>query len=616
MFGRLLLFITSLMVLLVVVPVSTAQATSPWYAVIYQPETDTLAWVNASGQQSSVPRPTLPNEAEFRDLRISPNGRTMVIVSQRIDGLEQLGVYDFAAGGFVQTHLSQPGEQIHLGSKNIFSANSQFFAVGLFSGDFSNPAWRVILFEAVSGNAAAFIDHTHPDAPDAPLSAPSVQYLDSTAVHFQLIPQAVGGTAVWPAYAWQAFGFNPVGPAIAESGYNRANMDILLLTGEIATAYKDETFPAAPLDGQTPDFNAVGRGFPSLAASLTTAHVDSTRFHLTARWANGGQWILFYSTDAMNNDYWNAILADGAPGNNGHMPFDPGIIQVIGTSDGYLALNDTRLLSFTSGFMANTAQPILQLSAADRVMYVTPIGVTFTLAQLPGAAAQALTPTPIIPAAVVTPAVPDVVTPQAPPPAPVDCSQALPPRVNIGVQARVIPAAGSLNLRQQPNGAIITALAGGDEFTVVGGFVCDNGLHWWQIDRFGTVGWVAESTFTEYFIEPYIPPPPMPPGPGNEGVPVEAGCEQAPASRLSAGSNATVVQDQLRPHISPNGEIIPQRFLMSGTSVSVTAGPECAGGYRWWLVLGQARVGRIGQQMEPVQGWVSEGQDGTYNLEP
>src|SRR5689334_5188358 len=47
---------------------------TPWYAVVYQPATNTLHWVNAAGEQVVLPRPTLPDEAQYRDLRISPNG--------------------------------------------------------------------------------------------------------------------------------------------------------------------------------------------------------------------------------------------------------------------------------------------------------------------------------------------------------------------------------------------------------------------------------------------------------------------------------------------------------------------------------------------------------------
>ena len=463
MIRRSSLLLVVLMLLLVLVPASAAQSpgSSPWYAVVYQPQTEMLVWANALGWQGALPRPALPNEAEFRDLRISPDGRTMLLLSRRADGVEQLGVYDFASASLLQTHIAQAGEQINLGSRNIFSVNSQYFAVGLFGGDFTNPTWRVILFETATGNAVAFIDQTHPESPEVPLSAPIVQYVDGRSVHFQLVRQAVGASAVNPAYAWQVFGSDPTSPTLIESAYTRANADVLLLTGEVATTLKDEAYPTAPMEGQTPDFNVVARGYPRPDGVYQAAHVDSTRFHLTARWASGGSSILFYSTDPANGYYWNVIAAGGTPGNNAHRPLDSRITQAFGTSDGYLTVDESHLLAFYGQLGPEIAQPVMQLSPGDRIAYVTPIGITFTLAQLPGVGQPAVAATATVPAVVTPP--PQVVTPPAPPALPVDCSQALPPRVAIGNHARVIPAAGSLNLRQQPNGAIITALAGGSD---------------------------------------------------------------------------------------------------------------------------------------------------------
>lgn len=610
---RSLVLLVSLL-LLAAIPGAAAQSlpASLWYSVIYQPQTDQLVWVNADGQQASLPRPRIDGEGEFLDVRISPNGRTMVMVSRLVDGREAIGVYDMASSAFVATHNAQPGEHVVAGGSNIFTANSQYFAVGFFAGDFTTPTWRVILFDAATGDRVAFIDNTHPEAPEANLFAPTVQYLSGTSVHFQLVLQAVGASAVHLAYAWNAFGADPTAPTLAKSDYVRSNIDILPLTGEVVTTYKDEAYPSAPMDGQTPDFNAVGRGIPRPDSAYTPVHVDSTRFHLAARWASGGDWILFYSTDAMNNSYWNVVRADGRPGNNTHVPLEPRIRQALGTSDGYLTLDDTRLLSFGSDPLSALSQPLMQLNAGDRIVYVTPIGVTFMATPWGGPTAQPVTPTPETPVFIPTP----TNTPVAPPPAPVDCSLVLPPRVGIGSHARVVPSTGNLNLRQQPNGAILLVMSGGDEFDIIGGFVCVDGLHWWQINRGGAIGWVAESTSGGYFIEPYIAPPAPEIITDTPPPPVEAGCELALPSRLSAGTNVTILRDQVRPYVSANGEIIPQRFFMEGTSVSVTAGPTCAGGSRWWLVLGQANVARFGQQQAATQGWVREDQDGTYNLSP
>lgn len=625
MIKRSIIILVGLVMLVTALPAyAQALPLSPWYAVVYQPETDTLHWINGAGEQTSIPRPMLPNEAQYLDMRISPNGQQMVMVSQLNSGLESIGIYDFASGVFLQTHQANVGEQIELGGENIFSANSQYFAVGLFSGDFENPAWRVILFESQTGNATAFIDHTHPDAPEVQLSAPSVQYLDGMFVHFQLIPQSVGGWHTWPAFAWQAFGFDPAIPAISESPYARADVKVLPLTGQAVMSFADENFAAVPPDGPGSNFNAIGTGILANSDVLTTVHADGTRYHYETRWAKGGEWILFSSNDMLNNKYWNIVLANGTPGNNSHMPFDPQFTHTFGTSDGYLLVNNTFNLFYTNGFMPNTALNIAQLTPQSKVVYVTPIGVNFMLAQVSNGNAQPLAITPTNAVNIVTPT-PQPITET--PVAPVDCSTAPAQRVGIGTQARVLPSMGGLNLRQNPNSTIIATLSGGDTFNVIGGSICDGGLYWWQIDRFGLVGWLAEGTATGYFIEPYAGPPvtdatdtPVPPPPPEEedefvGPPAPT-CDSALATRVSVGNSATIVAGELRPRNGPNGEVIARRFFQSGTSVSITAGPECSGNQFWWLVTGPAKIGRIGNQVEMIQAWIPEASSNAYNIAP
>ncbi len=579
-------------------------ASSAWYAVVYQPESDSLHWINAQGQQAQMPRPHLPDEVAYGDLRISPNGHHMVMVAQLSNGNQAVGIYSFPVGAFVAVHTAQPGETIHLGGENIFSANSDYAAVGFFSGDFANPAWRVILFETQSGAAIAFIDHTHPDAPEVQLSAPAVQYIDGLYVHFQLIPQSVGGWHTWPAYAWRVFGFDPAAPVLIESPYSRAEIQIQLLTGNAVMSYADANFAAMPPDGQQLNFNAIGTAVLANGNTLTPVHADATHYLMAAKWAKGGEWILFLSDDAQNNRAWNIVLAAGTPGNNSYLPFDAQFVEVYGTSDGYLLVNAANGLYYTNGFSPNTAQQVGQLTPNGKVVYVTPIGVEFSLAQLPapnGGGVQ-VTPPPVI----VTPP-PVVVT--VPPPATDDCSAALPQRVSIGSQARVVPAMGGLNLRQTPNGTVLTTLSGGDTFNIIGGPICADNLYWWQVDRSGTIGWLAEGS-SSYYIEPYNGEPPFEPP-----LVAPTGCEQALPPRLTIGGTAIILDDQ-RPYNGPAGEMIPQRFYRSGTVVTVNAGPECAGGQYWWLITGQAQIGRIGQNFESVQGWVSEAEPGSYSLAP
>ena len=601
------------LVLFMLVPSTQAQAlpASPWYTIVYQPENNSLRWINAAGEQAVIARPMLPGETQLLGMRFSPDGRRAVFVAMLNNGLQALGLYNLETMAFVQIHQAQPGENISLGGDNIFSANSQYFAMGFFSGDFASPAWRVFLFDAQTGASSAFIDHTHPDAPQVQLSEPSVQLLDGSYVHFQLIPQAVGGSYNWPAYAWQVFGFNAGSSAMSESPYTHTDVEIQLLTGRSTFPYADANFALAPQNGPAPVLNAIGWGILSNGSDLNTVHADSTRYHLRTRWAKGGDWLLFLTDDAQNNSYWNIVLADGTPGNNSHMPFDPQFIDVYGTSDGYLLVNDSYNLFYTNGFMPNTAMNIAQLTASSQIVYVTPIGVNFMLGNLSGQPTVLVAP--VAPPTIIT------ATPQAPElVGPVDCSLAPPQRVSIGNLGRVLPSMGGLNMRQTPNGAIVTTLEGGNAFDVIGGAICDNGLYWWQVDRSGVIGWVAEGSANGYFIEPFdgVVPPPQPPQPAGDGLalpPAPTGCALAP--RLSVGGSAIVI-NQMRPHDAANGNAMTMLMYTVGTSLAVNNGPQCVNGQNWWLVTGEAKVGRIGNRSEITQGWIAEGTDGVYNVAP
>jgi hypothetical protein len=481
----------------------------------------------------------------------------------------------------------------------------------LYSGDFGNPAWRVILFEVATGNAVAFIDHTYPGLPASTLVAPAVQYIDGTSVHFQLIRMATERSMIYPAFAWRVFGFDAAAPLLAESSYTAADLQILPLTGIVVLPYKNPDYPAALLEGPGPDANAIGVGLLSDGAPLIAKHIDSTRYHTATRWAKAGEWILFLSSDIDGNRYWSTILGTGTPGNNSQIPFDPQYIDAYGTSDGYLLTKANGELVYSNGFNPTTAPTIATFDASASVIYVTPIGIPFMLNQLPGGQTLVVTPPPVI----VTPVPPVIVTP-VPPAA---CASAPAARVTVGGMARVALHT-NLNVRGQPAGSIVATFTPGTTFYIVAGAVCADDLYWWQIERNGTFGWVAEALPGEYLIEPYAGPmSPDPVEPPVVEVPPDApptGCENTLPPRLTIGTSAMVLADSLRPHNGPGGEIIPQRWYLSGTGVMVTAGPECTGGQYWWLVTGDVKIGRIGNRTESVQGWVVEGGNGAYNIAP
>ena len=582
---------------------------TPWYVVVYQPETDSLHWINPGGEQASMPRPKLNDEVQYLDMRIAPDGQTLVMTAQLDNGLQALGIYNLATGVFVQTHIAQPGETINLGGRHIFTAKSDFFAVGISGGDFTNPIWRVVLLDSEDGDVATFIDHTYPEAPDLPLSVPSVQVVDSAFVHFHMIPQGVGGASEWPAYAWRAF-FNPgpLNPYILESPYTQAEMDRLPNDGRVAVAYTDEVYASAAPNGMLPNFNAVGWNTPdSEDASMTTVHADSSRYHLAARWTHGGQWLLFLSDDATGNRYWNIVLANGTPDDNSFIALSPEIEQVYGLTNGYLLVNDSNMLIYSDGFNPNTAPGLVQLTAASEIVYVTPIGAAFQLEAIANATtnnSRQIFITPSVPAQPQQPTLQSVL----------DCSLAPPQRVSIGSGARVVPSVGGLNLRTEPNQSILLTMMGGDTLDVIGGPICDEGLFWWQISHSGTVGWVAEATANGYFIEPYEGSPPSAPD-----VPTEEPafvCEGARETRLTVGVQALFIANQ-GPRTSPNGDAIADRAFMSGTRARVDAGPQCVGGQIWWQVSGFGRNTATDQATDINGAWVAETTtSGQYRMGP
>ncbi|HRF99218.1 MAG TPA: hypothetical protein PLZ51_28595, partial [Aggregatilineales bacterium] len=141
---------------------------SLWYGVVWNRDSDTLHWINHVGEQASIARPKLPNEAGVGvSFYISPNGRYMVIHGQLKNGRDGLGFYDLQAGAFLQTHEAQAGEVIITTEHNPFTLNSQYVGVGLRNGD----TWRVITFDVTTGHSVGEITSAHPSLPQGYIPA-------------------------------------------------------------------------------------------------------------------------------------------------------------------------------------------------------------------------------------------------------------------------------------------------------------------------------------------------------------------------------------------------------------------------------------------------------------
>ncbi len=88
---------------------------------------------------------------------------------------------------------------------------------------------------------------------------------------------------------------------------------------------------------------------------------------------------------------------------------------------------------------------------------------------------------------------------------PVSCGNALPPRLVVGHIGIVSHDTTPNNLRSQPAvGEVIGQIQPGEDFTVMAGPECVDGMYWWQVDYNGTVGWTAEGDSREYWLTPTI----------------------------------------------------------------------------------------------------------------
>lgn len=85
------------------------------------------------------------------------------------------------------------------------------------------------------------------------------------------------------------------------------------------------------------------------------------------------------------------------------------------------------------------------------------------------------------------------------------CPGALPPRLTVGGQARVVPETTPNNVRSAPATSASTVtgqIPPGAAFTVLDGPVCADGYAWWQVDYSGLVGWTVEGDASAYWLEP------------------------------------------------------------------------------------------------------------------
>lgn len=594
---------------------------SPWYAVVWNFDSDTLHWVNAGGEQAAVPRPKLPGESASAPpvLQFSRSGRYLLEAVTLETQTRALGIYDLQTGRFVQFHQASPVEQIDLGRIHTSNVSSERMTVGLASTDPNNPSWRILVLDLASGSVAAQL--TNAELNLYGLNAyrmPVIVYYDldeafgQEVVHFQLPPINAGGSLTYDAYAW-----NLVTGTIATSPYNHADLDLQYLSGEMALAKYDPGYGALeppPMLGIS--YNAVGRGFDP--NNLTTVWVDGTRYNYRPVWASGGQWLLYWAEGEPFAANWNVVLANSVPAANQHMPLGPNIQNVWGTPDGYLALTEEGTLLFMNqfeveAFASDFGVPVFQIPAQQNatVVYVSDAGA-FALPVLGEDTGEVV-------------AVPDNVA--APP---TSCEGAPNLRLGAGMMGRVTFTNGQpLRVRAAPGGDIVTQIAEGTVFNVLAGPECQGGYAWWQIRlENGVEGWSAEGDTNGYFVEPFTPgaavgnlasptPPPviavLPTVTATAALQAAApaeSCDLAPVTRLAPQMQArtNTPGGTLALRFSPTDEF-PGYQVPHNVVVSILGEARCREGYRIWPIA-------VTSGGQVVTGWVSEGTQQSYFLDP
>jgi hypothetical protein len=157
---------------------------------------------------------------------------------------------------------------------------------------------------------------------------------------------------------------------------------------------------------------------------------------------------------------------------------------------------------------------------------------------------------------------------------------------------------GGIYLRNLPtvSGAIVSYYDLPVRAFVVEGPVCADGFNWWRVRGLGPLVWVAEGRPTNYFL--------------NLITDAENPIPCASAQDIRVGERVRLLRG-VRVRAEATGDAQVLTVIPAGALLPVIGGPRCSGGLNYWQIETPfANTSQI------IQGWVAEGPDYEYYLEP